>query len=42
MVYSRGKKNLNIPPIYTDGNGGKWRTSDRSVIIHSFKRGFGK
>ena len=32
-----GKKNLNIPPIYTDGNGGKWRTSDRSVIIHSFQ-----
>ena len=31
-----GKKNLNIPPIYTDGNGGKWRTSDRSVIIPTY------
>ena len=31
-----GKKNLNIPPIYTDGNGGKWRTSDRNVIIPTY------
>ena len=21
-------------PIYTDGNGGRWRTSDRSVRIY--------
>ena len=31
-----GKKNSKIPPIYTDGNGGKWRTSDRSVIIPTY------
>ena len=31
-----GKKNSNIPPIYTDGNGGKWRTADRSVIIPTY------
>ena len=31
-----GKPNKDIPPIYTDGNGGKWRTSDRSVIIPTY------
>ena len=31
-----GKKNSNIPPIYTDGNGGKWRTSDRNVVIPTY------
>ena len=31
-----GKKNSKIPPIYTDGNGGKWRTADRSVIIPTY------
>ncbi len=31
-----GKPNNNIPPIYTDGNGGKWRTSDRNVIIPTY------
>tara|TARA_B100001057_G_C22861571_1_gene954736 strand:- start:1021 stop:2844 length:1824 start_codon:yes stop_codon:yes gene_type:complete len=31
-----GKKNSKIPPIYTDGNNGKWRTADRSVIIPTY------
>ena len=31
-----GKKNSKIPPIYTDGNGGKWRTSDRNVVIPTY------
>lgn len=31
-----GKPNKDIPSIYTDGNGGKWRTSDRSVIIPTY------
>ena len=31
-----GKPNDKIPPIYTDGNGGKWRTSDRNVIIPTY------
>ena len=31
-----GKKNLNIPPIYSDANGSKWRTSDRNVIIPTY------
>ncbi len=31
-----GKPNNKIPPIYTDGAGGKWRTSDRNVIIPTY------
>jgi carbamoyltransferase len=31
-----GKPNDKIPPIYTDGNGGKWVTSDRNVIIPTY------
>tara|TARA_B100000900_G_scaffold399826_1_gene402808 strand:+ start:1159 stop:2982 length:1824 start_codon:yes stop_codon:yes gene_type:complete len=31
-----GKSNTNIPPIYSDGNGGTWRTSDRNVIIPTY------
>ena len=31
-----GKPNSKIPPIYTDGNGGKWVTSDRNVIIPTY------
>ena len=31
-----GKPNTNIPAIYTDGSGGKWRTADRNVIIPTY------
>lgn len=31
-----GKPNSNIPTIYTDGNGGKWRTSDRNVVVPTY------
>jgi carbamoyltransferase len=31
-----GKPNTNIPAIYTDGAGGKWRTADRNVIIPTY------
>lgn len=31
-----GKPNPKIPPIYTDGNGGDWITSDRNVIIPTY------
>ena len=31
-----GKPNNKIPSIYTDGAGGKWRTSDRNVIIPTY------
>ena len=31
-----GKPNPKIPPIYTDGHGGMWTSSDRSVIIPTY------
>jgi len=38
-LFPYGKPNDRIPQIYTDGNGGKWRTSDRNVIIPTYPNG---
>jgi len=35
-LFPYGKPNSKIPPIYTDGNGGKWRTADRNLIIPTY------
>lgn len=34
-----GEPNNKIPPIYTDGNGGLWKTSDRNIIIPTYPNG---
>ena len=34
-----GSENSKIPPIYTDGGSGKWRTSDRNLIIPTYPNG---
>jgi carbamoyltransferase len=38
-LFPYGKKNDKIPPIFTDGNGGIWKTSDRNVIIPTYPNG---
>lgn len=38
-LFPYGKPNDKIPPIYTDGNGGKWRTADRNLIIPTYPNG---
>lgn len=38
-LFPYGKPNNNIPTIYTDGNGGSWKTSDRNVIIPTYPNG---
>ena len=38
-LFPYGKENPNIPPIYTDGGGGEWRTSDRNLIIPTYPNG---
>lgn len=38
-LFPYGKPNDKIPPIYSDGNGGKWRTADRNVIIPTYPNG---
>jgi carbamoyltransferase len=38
-LFPYGKPNDNIPAIYTDGNGGSWKTSDRNVIIPTYPNG---
>jgi carbamoyltransferase len=38
-LFPYGKPNDNIPPIYTDGGGGKWRTADRNLIIPTYPNG---
>lgn len=39
-LFPYGKPNDNIPPIYTDGGAsGKWRTSDRNLIIPTYPNG---
>jgi carbamoyltransferase len=38
-LFPYGKPNTQIPPIYSDGNGGKWRTSDRNLIIPTYPNG---
>jgi carbamoyltransferase len=39
-LFPYGKPNDNIPPIYSEGGaGGKWRTSDRNLIIPTYPNG---
>ena len=38
-LFPYGKPNKKIPPIYTDGNGGSWKTSDRNVIVPTYPNG---
>lgn len=38
-LFPYGKPNSNIPPIYSDGGGGKWRTTDRNLIIPTYPNG---
>jgi carbamoyltransferase len=38
-LFPYGKPNDRIPPVYTDGNGGKWRTADRNLIIPTYPNG---
>jgi carbamoyltransferase len=38
-LFPYGKPNNKIPPIYTDGGGGKWRTADRNLIIPTYPNG---
>jgi carbamoyltransferase len=38
-LFPYGKSNDKIPLIYSDGNGGKWRTTDRNFIIPTYPNG---
>ena len=38
-LFPYGKPNDNIPPIYSDGGHGKWRTADRNLIIPTYPNG---
>jgi carbamoyltransferase len=38
-LFPYGRKNGKIPDIFTDGNGGIWKTSDRNVIIPTYPNG---
>lgn len=38
-LFPYGKPNDKIPPIYSDGGGGKWRTTDRNLIIPTYPNG---
>jgi carbamoyltransferase len=38
-LFPYGGPNENIPPIYSDGGGGKWRTTDRNLIIPTYPNG---
>jgi carbamoyltransferase len=38
-LFPYGNENSNIPPIYTDAGGGKWRTADRNLIIPTYPNG---
>jgi carbamoyltransferase len=38
-LFPYGAPNDKIPPIYSDGNGGRWRTADRNVIIPTYPNG---
>lgn len=38
-LFPYGEPNEKIPAIYSDGNGGKWRTTDRNVIIPTYPNG---
>jgi carbamoyltransferase len=38
-LFPYGKSNPNIPKIYTDAGGGKWKSADRNVIIPTYPNG---
>jgi len=38
-LYPYGEPNDKIPPIYSDGYGGNWRTTDRNLIIPTYPNG---
>lgn len=38
-LFPYGKPNDRIPPIYSDGGGGDWRTTDRNLIIPTYPNG---
>lgn len=38
-LFPYGGPNDRIPPIYGDGGGGKWRTTDRNLIIPTYPNG---
>lgn len=38
-LFPYGEPNDKIPRIYNDGNGGKWSTADRNVIIPTYPNG---
>lgn len=38
-LFPYGEPNEKIPPIYGDGNGGMWRTTDRNLIIPTYPNG---
>jgi len=38
-LFPYGKPNDKIPPIYSDGGGGRWRTADRNLIIPTYPNG---
>jgi carbamoyltransferase len=38
-LFPYGEPNEKIPPIYSDGNGGMWRTTDRNLIIPTYPNG---
>lgn len=38
-LFPYGEPNSKIPPIYSDGNGGMWRTTDRNLIIPTYPNG---
>lgn len=38
-LFPYGQPNDRIPAIYSDGNGGRWRTADRNLIIPTYPNG---
>ena len=38
-LFPYGQPNSKIPPIYSDGGGGRWRTADRNLIIPTYPNG---
>jgi carbamoyltransferase len=38
-LFPYGKPNDKIPPLYSDGGGGKWRTADRNIIVPTYPNG---
>lgn len=38
-LFPYGSPNENIPPIYTDAGGQKWRTADRNLVIPTYPNG---